>query len=450
MTDPGMAQSGAAQSGAGSGVGSGVAESGVVGWRCAVCSATVDIAEPLVFRCPNWTIDDPYHALRIVQHDAPVRAVAADPNPFIAFRPHFAWDSFAAAHGLSAHERAALVRSVDSDVTRVAGTGFEVTPFARADTLSTALGFTTDGGVWIKDETHQVAGSHKARHLMSALLHLLAAERVGATPWTPAARPNLAIASCGNAAIAAATLAAAAGWSIEVFVPPSASASVLAELNRLGAWIVTCPRLDTDPPGDPCVHRYREAVAAGSIPFGVQGPENAWCLDGGRTIGWEMSAARPDHLFVQVGGGALARCTIGAMAQIGALPKVHAVQTEACAPLARAWKRAIQGEGGIATAPARWAECMTPWENVGRSAADGILDDETYDWIGVINGIHSSHGAPVIAKEVEIVRANELARELTDINVSHTGSAGLAGLLAIRDVISNHERVALIFSGIHR
>ena len=163
-----------------------------------------------------------------------------------------------------------------------------------------------------------------------------------------------------------------------------------------------------------------------------------------------MSAARPDHLFVQVGGGALARCTIGAMAQIGALPKVHAAQTEACAPLARAWKRALQGEGGIATAPARWAECMTPWENVGRSAADGILDDETYDWIGVINGIHSSHGAPVIAKEVEIVRANELARELTDINVSHTGSAGLAGLLAIRDVISNHERVALVFSGIHR
>jgi threonine dehydratase len=182
----------------------------------------------------------------------------------------------------------------------------------------------------------------------------------------------------------------------------------------------------------------------------VQGPENAWCLDGGRTIGWEMSAHRPDHLFVQVGGGALARCAIGALAQTGLLPKVHAVQTEACAPLARAWKRAIQGPGGIATAPARWAECMTPWENVGRSAADGILDDETYDWIGVVNGIHSSHGAPVIAKETEILEANRLAHELTDIDVSATGSAGLAGLLAIRDMISNHERVGVIFSGIRR
>ena len=31
--------------------------------------------------------------------------------------------------------------------------------------------------------------------------------------------------------------------------------------------------------------RFREAVAAGAIPFTVQGPENALCLDGGRTLG---------------------------------------------------------------------------------------------------------------------------------------------------------------------
>ena len=30
---------------------------------------------------------------------------------------------------------------------------------------SDALGFGVDGGVWVKDETGQVAGSHKARHL---------------------------------------------------------------------------------------------------------------------------------------------------------------------------------------------------------------------------------------------------------------------------------------------
>ena len=141
---------------------------------------------------------------------------------------------------------------------------------------------------------------------------------------------------------------------------------------------------------------------------------------------------------------------VGALTQTGLVPKLHAVQTEACAPLARAWKLAHTGAGGVVAAPQHWAEYMTPWEHVGTSAADGILDDETYDWIGVVNGIHASHGAPVIAKEAEVLRANDLASSLTSIDASHTGTAGLAGLLAIRDVISNHERVGLIFSGTRR
>ena len=109
---------------------------GVVGWRCAVCAATVDISTPLVFRCPNATPDDPYHALRIVQHDEPVTMIVDDPNPFIAYRSHFAWDSFAAANGLDEIDRESLVRSLDADVAAVAGTGFLVTPFKRADALS--------------------------------------------------------------------------------------------------------------------------------------------------------------------------------------------------------------------------------------------------------------------------------------------------------------------------
>ncbi len=196
--------------------------------------------------------------------------------------------------------------------------------------------------------------------------------------------------------------------------------------------------------------RYRQAVAGGALPFSVQGPENVWCLDGGRSIGWEMASLSFEHLFVQVGGGALARCAIGGFAQVGPLPKLHAVQAEGCAPLARAWKRAISGEGGVATAAAHWREYMTPWETIPHSVADGILDDETYDWLGIVAGMAASHGAPVIATEAEILEANELASAHTQIDASHTGTAGLAGLLAIRDVVRNHDKVAIVFSGIRR
>ena len=59
--------------------------------------------------------------------------------------------------------------------------------------------------------------------------------------------------------------------------------------------------------------RFREAVTAGAIPFTVQGPENALCLDGGRTLGWEIGEMLPEvergwRALVQVGGGALAAC----------------------------------------------------------------------------------------------------------------------------------------------
>ena len=430
------------------------AEVGVVGFRCAVCDASVGIEEVLVFRCPNWTADDPYHSLRIVQRDAPVRPVFESANPFLAYRPYFAWDSFASAVGLSEPTRWGLVRDLDARIAAVDGTGFVATPFHRSNALSDSLGFVSFGGVWVKDETHQVAGSHKARHLFSTLLYLRSIELAGLAPWGsgPAGRPPLAIASCGNAALAAATLALAAEWPIQVFVPTAADAVVTRRLAGLEATVSVCPRRSSDPAGDPCVLRYREAVAAGALPFSVQGPENVWCLDGGRTIGWEMALSLDvAHLFVQVGGGALARCTIGGYAQVGgSLPQLHAVQTEGCAPLARAWRRAGVGPGGVGAAAQHWREYMTPWETIPQSAADGILDDETYDWLGVFAGLAASHGAPVITTEAEILAANDLARSTTQVNASHTGTAGLAGLIAIRDTVSNHEKVAVIFSGTRR
>ncbi|MEY2400350.1 MAG: threonine synthase, partial [Ilumatobacteraceae bacterium] len=153
------------------------------GWVCAVCDAHVDIATAFSWRCPNATDTDRHHALQLVQAIAPLRG-GDDLNPFVAFRPYLAWDSFAAANGMSEAARTALVRQVDTDIAAIAGTGFHVTPFERADTLSDTLGFGVDGGVWIKDETAQVAGSHKARHLLTILLHLLTAESLGLAPWS--------------------------------------------------------------------------------------------------------------------------------------------------------------------------------------------------------------------------------------------------------------------------
>ena len=65
------------------------------------------------------------------------------------------------------------------------GHGFRATPFFRSPDLSDALGFDGDGGVWVKDETGNVSGSHKGRHLMGVLIHLAVMERCGLTRPRP-------------------------------------------------------------------------------------------------------------------------------------------------------------------------------------------------------------------------------------------------------------------------
>ncbi len=355
-----------------------------------------------------------------------------DPNPFVAYGPRMAWWAFARANGMTEAACVALARDVAA--------GFTVTPLVRAGVLSERLG----ADVWIKDETANVGGSHKGRHLAGALLHLRAAEALGLSDRS---RRPLAVASCGNAAVAAAVLAQRSEWPLEVFVPDWADDAVVGLLASLGATVSRCARQPSDPLGDPAVLRCREAVEDGAIPFGVQGPDNALCLDGGRTIGWELADAGTDfdRVVVQVGGGAFAACTGWGL---GPAVRLDTVQAEGCAPLARAWRRAAERGVAAGELGKRWGELMTPWDDP-HSAADGILDDEAYDWLGAFEVMRRSGGLPLVALESLILEAHDLARR-TAIPASITGSAGLAGLLTDSGAPLAGERVAVIFSGVAR
>jgi len=178
----------------------------------------------------------------------------------------------------------------------------------------------------------------------------------------------------------------------------------------LGVTIHRCERLVSDPPGDPAMLRFREAVGSGAIPFTVQGPENALCLDGGRTIAWEMvdqAAAlgiELDRVFVQVGGGAFATCMGDGFNASASVARLHAVQAAGCAPLARGWDRA----GALDRPEQHWGDVMIVWDDP-HSLADGILDDETYDWIGVFENLRRSGGDAVVASESQIERAHAMA-----------------------------------------
>ncbi len=332
-----------------------------------------------------------------------------------------------------------------------------MTPCAEQPALAAAVGH--DGPLWVKDETGNVSGSHKARHLFGLAVQLAVLDRAGRgeNDDTP-----LAIASCGNAALGAAVVAAAARRRLRVFVPPVAAPSVIDRLTELGADLVICERRDGEV-GDPCYLRFREAVADGAVPFGCQGTDNGLTIDGGRTLGFELGeqigAAGLDRLYVQVGGGALATSVtdgVAVAASSGPLdrePALHPVQTEGCHPLALAHGRVVERFGGDVDAASRHrSQVMVPWPSEPTSIAGGILDDETYDWQAVVRRTLSTEGEPVVVSEADVERANQLATDHTDIPADHTGTAGLAGL--VRDLADGADRagpsIAVLFTGRRR
>jgi threonine synthase len=471
---------------------------------CPACGYVADPADPYPFRCPNAGTDDADHLLTRVLDPAAVRfpsapapvsdpapvsnpAPVSDTNPFLRYRTLMHSYHVATARGLPDTAYRDLVRELDAAVAAVAGHGFRATPFSRSPDLSEALGFDRDGGVWVKDETGNVSGSHKARHLMGVLIHLAVMERCGLLD--PARRPNLAIASCGNAALAAAVVAQAGGRELTVFVPPDADPRIQQQLTDLGARVVLCPR-EPGVPGDPTYHRLRQELDAGALPFTTQGPENGLAIEGGLTLGYELVtdlagqpfdhllgqpplyhlAGQPPlhHLIIQVGGGALASSVIQALreaADLGALtrlPRVHTVQTTGAYPLQLAYQRvrallpddpdpdAIRKT--VAEAAQHRSAYMQPWPREPVSVAAGILDDETYDWRAVVEGMLVTGGQPLVVSEDTLIRANQEAVARTGIPVDPTGSAGLAGLLDLRRTgqIGDHDRVAVLFTGLQR
>lgn len=439
---------------------------------CAGCGDSPDHSDPYPFRCPSHGVGDVDHVLtRVLDLEGvgPGRlSLGSDPCPFVRYRALLHSTHRAAAAGIDDDDVVALTRDLDRRVEAVDGHGFRTTPLHRDEALSVALGFSSDGGVWVKDETGNVAGSHKGRHLFGVLLHLEVSRLARTEPALSDTHP-LAIASCGNAALAAATLAAAAGRPLRVFVPVDAEEETIARLHHLGATTVVCER-KAGVAGDPTVERLMGELDAGGLPFTCQGNLNGLAIEGGETLGWELAEQLApldppaDHVVVQVGGGALASACAQGLAEahaVGALrsvPRLHTVQTAAAHPLERAFRavrRDVPADASpkerdlvLAAAVRHRSAYMWPWETEPHSVASGILDDETYDWAAVVGAMLRTGGQPVIAGEDRLVEAHDLGRR-AGYSVSPTGTAGLAGVLELlaAGVVGTDERVVVLFTG---
>jgi len=417
------------------------------------------------------------------------------------------------AHGLLGHDRYhRVLERVEEQLLRLEDRDFKVTPLTEAPALASALGRT--GRLWVKDETGNVTGSHKGRHLMATLLYLEALRKLKGE----SIKKVLAIYSCGNAALGASAVARAGGYELHAFVPEDVDPIVTAMLMERRALVERIPRSTTGE-GDPCYLAFRKAInEQGWIPFACAGNDNWSNIEGGATLGWEMvmqlreCSEKIDSVVIQVGGGALARSVAQALEealQLGfmqVLPRIHVCQPAGGFPFVRAHLLALSeiarrsgfpfdldyqhgadprvqlektmvfahvGRDQIQAvtnfvkshfdSPAMQSfliemageagHFMWPWDGgTPHSLAHGILDDVTYDWYYLLRAVLRSGGRAEILAEETIRDAYVKAQSHTGIPVCPTGAAGLAGLIQLTDsgAIDRGEAAGLFFTGFDR
>ncbi len=483
--------------------------------KCIGCDSLPDFSKELINGCENRTIGDSNHILEKhiplldgVSMDSYLKIKSDNVNPFIYFKDFFLSKYIAEKYKVDFE---GIIQNIQDRLNEVDGVGFQITPLTSYNSFSHFK-----NNLFIKDETGNVGGSHKARHLMGNILYIETLLKAGILKE----KPSLSIYSCGNAAIAASVIAKAAGYKLDVFIPPNINRKVVDILEKNNAIITVCPRQENES-GDPCYNRFQESLQSGAVSFSCSGPDNWANIEGGETLVLELMVQmseiekKLDSIVIQVGGGALTSSAVHALDTlyeqnlINYIPKIYTVQTEGCYPLARAYflllkkmaevnglkcslnftKHSNKTEAIVENQKLLHYACnfikeiteiktfirdnynkccvqnvlmtackkenssfMWNWEEEPASIAHGILDDITYDWFKLAQGMFKTGGIPVVVDENELLDANKTARDLTDINVDPTGSSGFCGLLHLLGlkIIPETDNTAVLFTGVKR
>lgn len=244
-------------------------------------------------------------------------------------------------------------------------------------------------GVWAKLEFLSPTGSFKDR---GAAVLVAGALARGAT--------DLIADSSGNAGSAIAAYAARAGLACRVFVPAGTSPAKQAQIGAYGA------RLElVDGDRTATAARAQEAVARSGALYASHVYDPLF-LQGTKTFAFEVFEAlggAPDALVIPAGNGTLLLgawigfAELRAAGLIERLPALVAVQSERCAPVARAFALGAAEPAAIDAEP---------------TAAEGIAIPRPARGAEMLAAIRDSGGCAVMVPEAAIAPARaDLARQ---------------------------------------
>ncbi|MDQ8144627.1 MAG: threonine synthase [Gemmatimonadota bacterium] len=220
--------------------------------------------------------------------------------------------------------------------------GEGMTPLHESPLLAREVGVRR---LWVKDEGLNPTASFKARGLMMAVTR---AKRLGL--------PGVCVPTAGNAGIALAAYAAAAGMPCRIYAPETTPPPILGSIRAFGAELELLPGHIGD------AGKATLAFARESGFFNVATVREPYRVEGMKTMGFEVAEQLgwrlPDAIVYPTGGG---EGTIGIWKAIGEMlawgwlsaetprPRMIIAQASGCAPLVRAF--------------AAGADRATPWED---------------------------------------------------------------------------------------
>ncbi|MFN3650758.1 MAG: threonine synthase [Armatimonadota bacterium] len=311
------------------------------------------------------------------------------------------------------------------DSTEIVSFGEGWSPLLPCPRLAAALGMDE---LLVKDEGQMPTGSFKARGMAVAVT---LAKALGATTF--------AAPSAGNAGGAMAQYAARAGLESYVFMPADVPQINRIECVMAGAHTYLVRGLITD-----CGKIVREGTPVKGW-FDLSTLKEPYRVEGKKTMGLELAEqlgwTLPDVILYPTGGGTGLVGMWKAFAELEALgwigserPRMVAVQSEGCAPIARAFHA---GE-----------EFAQPWEGA-ETMASGIRVPAAVGDFLMLRALRESGGTTVTVSDAEIAAATRLITELEGIFVCPEGGAVVAGLQKLRASgwIKPEERVVVFNTG---
>ena len=289
--------------------------------------------------------------------------------------------------------------------------GEGMTPLIELPQLAAEVGVRR---LWVKDEGLNPTASFKARGLMMAVTR---AKALGL--------PGVCVPTAGNAGIALAAYAAAAGMPCRIYAPETTPPPILGSIRAFGAELELLPGHIGD------AGKATLAFARESGFFNVATVREPYRVEGMKTMGYEVAEQLgwrlPDAIVYPTGGG---EGTIGIWKAIGEMldwgwlpadtprPRMIIAQADGCAPLVRAF---AAGE-----------EKATPWVDPTTHASGLRVPGPLGDRL-TLRTLRESRGDAEAVTEERIRAGTFLLASRSGIDAAPEGGAALE---AVRQMVA--------------